>query len=264
MIDNEIAPDGAFCITDSLSPEELLIREQLNLRYGTTASKSDKIDDIVYQISTSELEHKEAHIIHKKANKELGIKRREITGKEDHKYTTQMGVDGVNYMLDTKENPSKTLEYVRNKHDKTLEWLSHIRGKKFYTQVDIINRVEEQRRDIIEKLKSNGTYIKTTLTNAETPVQQLKHLHHTITMSDRLDMLEYRQQQTDIKLAEYETRLTLAEHNISSIDNKIGISKAEKKQLAFNLKQDGMTYSEISSQLGVSVRTIKYWMKEIR
>jgi len=257
------SPTGAFCV-DELTQSELQDRSLLNDKFMRTASTSEKIDDINNQKTSANLTYPQLNALHHKGLKTK--KQYDNSGKTkeelDTSYTKQMGVDGMIHMLENKTTPSVTLEYVRQKHDKTTDWLLKTRGKRFYTQAQIVVMVEQQKKEMIAEYKSKGIYNKTLITNATTPYQQLNHLHHIITVNDRLDNMETRQIQQELMIAELSLRLTLTELNVEMIDNRIGISNADKKNIAIEMSLENMKQKDIAEKLNVSTRTIVRWLKE--
>lgn len=261
------APSGAFCVDDAepLSVEELQQRAILNQRYIETSTKKEKIEDIKNQTVNSGLDGRAVNVLHQQTYTELGKISREISGKEHHKYTTQMGVVGVLYMIENKATTDQTLEYVKNHHQKSSDWLSDVRNKKFYTQAEITRIVEEKKQEYISKLKGQNLYNKTFLsTSGTTPIQHLDRVQHLITVSDRLDQMEERLVKVEIENLEFRTRLQLVEENISTIDNCLEISKKGKLIQCRALMEEGYKQREISKILGVHINTVKGYYKEIK
>lgn len=274
MEDSEIAPDGAFSVDDipPLTEEENLIRIRLNNRFLQTASTHEKICDITNQSTAAEFTWQQmngltkSQMVDKKKNDNL------LTGKVDTKYTKQMGVDGAIYMLENKATTDQTLEYVRTHHQKTNEWLSEVRNKKFYTQSEITTIVEKEKQEYFAKLKQQNIYTRTILsTKGTTPVQHLDRIQHLITVSDRLDSMEDRMTkmedeniQMKIENLEFKIRLQLVEQNISTIDECLEISKQGKLLQCEALMKDGLTQKQIAEIMNLHVNTIKGYYKEIK
>jgi uncharacterized coiled-coil protein SlyX len=264
----ENAPDGAVCVDvdfNNIPYEDFYsLRATLNNHFASTATKQEKIEDLAIQQVNAGFSYTDINAVHKRSVTEK--KKNDNHGKtkqeSDTTYTREMGVDGMIHMLENKTTPSVTLEYVRQKHDKTVEWLAKTRGKRFYTQAEIVKIVEEQKRDLIAEYKNKGIYNKTLISNASTPYQQLNHLHHILTVNDRLDSLEERQMQQELLIAELSLRLTLTELNVELIDQQIGVSNSEKKRIAAEMSAEGIKQKDIADKLSVSTRTIIRWLKE--
>lgn len=269
------APDGAFVIEENITPlteEENLERIRLNRRFLQTASTHEKISDITNQTTSAEFTWQQmngltkSQMVDKKKNDNL------LTGKTDNKYTKQMGVDGAIYMLENKATTDQTLEYVRTHHQKTTEWLSEVRNKKFYTQSEITTIVEKEKEEYFAKLKQQNIYTRTLLsTKGTTPVQHLDRIQHLITVSDRLDSMEDRiakiedeNLQMKMENLEFKIRLQLVEQNISTIDECLEISKQGKLLQCEALMNDGLTQKQIAEIMNLHINTIKGYYKEIK
>lgn len=271
MKNSEIAPDGAFSIDENtngitpLTDEENQNRIRLNTRFLQTASTHDKISDLTNQSTTAELSWREqnalstSQMMDKKKNDNV------ISGKVDNKYTKQMGVDGAMYMIENKATTDQTLEYVREQHKKSPDWLVEVRNKKFYTQSEITQIVEKQKKEYIDKLKEQNLYNKTFLsTKGTTPVQHLDRIQHLITVSDRLDNMESRLTNLEIENLEFRVRLQLAEQNITVIDECLEISKQGKLLQCEALMKEGCTQKQIAEIMNLHINTIKGYYKEIK
>lgn len=261
MEDENISPDGALVV---LTDEELKQRALLNNRFLQTSSKYEIIDDIANQVGNTDITLRDANVVASKVVSTVARNHREGNDKERHYYTKEMGVVGMEYMIDNRTPPNDTLEYVRQKYSKTLEWLTTIRKKTLRNQSKVVEELESRKEKEIQEFKDKGTYLKSSLTRASTPVQQLKHLYQIIQVSDRLDLLEENQIKQALQIQELQERLTLAEQGITNIEDHLFMPLKDKKKLAYLLKLEGCTYDDISEKFSVSVRTVKYWVKEVK
>lgn len=261
MEENNISPIGALAV---LTNEEIQQRALLNSRFVQTSTNREVIEDLADQVSISNINLREANVVADKVVSTVAKNHRQSSNKESHYYTKEMGVVGMEYMIDNRTPPNDTLEYVRQKYSKTLEWLTSIRKKTLRNQSKVVEELEERRGKEIQEFKDKGTYLKSSLTRASTPVQQLKHLYQIIKVSDRLDMLEENQMKQAEQIQDLQERLLLAEQGITNIEDHLFMPLTDKKKLAYLLKLEGCTYEEISDKFSVSVRTVKYWVKEVK
>lgn len=255
-MEDNIAPDEAFLIdgVEYKSKDELLIslmKEKLS-----NCTTSEKIE-LIREVNT------EANLDYATQNI---VNRYTLSDKKDpespnHKYPKYIGVANMLYMIDTKASTNETLEYGRKKFGKSEEWLSTVRNKPFYSQAQILSAVKSHREGFFTSLDSTVDYHKTMITQADTPVSQLNHLSDLITMSDRMDNIEKRLSKVEQENSELRLVVELQGYNIEAIHDYIGMNNSEKKSILYQLKQQGLTYKDISDKLGVSVRTLKYWMK---
>lgn len=266
-MEDNTAPQGAFVVDDitPITEEENRLRITLNNKFLQTASVPEKMEDIANQTTAADFSWPQHNALQRKQMSEKKRHDNYLSGKEDHKYTKQMGVDGVIYMIETKSSTDQTLEYIREQHQKSAEWLSGVRNKKFYTQSEITSIVEERKKDYIDKLKGQSVYNKTFLsTKGTTPVQHLDRVQHLITISDRLDSMEDRLSRLELENLEFKIRLQLAEQNISVIDDCLEVSKQGKILQCEVLMKEGLTQKQIAERMNLHINTIKGYYKEIK
>lgn len=250
------APDGAFVVdgVEYKSKDDLLmglIKEKLS-----NSNTSEKIEIIREVNSEAKLDYAAQNILNR-----YTLSDKKDPDSPNHKYHKHIGVANMLYMIDTKASTNETLEYGRKKFGKSEEWLTTIRNKPFYSQAQILNAVKERRESFFNALDSTVDYHKTMITQADTPVSQLNHLSDLITMSDRMDSIEKRLIKVEQHNSELQLIVELQGYNIEAIHDYIGMNNSEKKNILFQLKEQGLTYKDISDKLGVSIRTLKYWMK---
>lgn len=253
-----------------LTEDELKRRAIDNYRFGMTATTDEFIEDIANNIVNAGLSFKEMHVINVKSMAAKKAEEIASNGGVDYKYTVDMGVDAVEYMMDNRSCVDDTLDYVMVKHQKTEEYMQNIRHKRFYSQSKIARTIEKKKAEVIEQWNAKQLpHNRIMRSTGTTPYQYLEGVYEVVTLSDRMDAMERHMKQMEeeifkLKLSDVDktVRLAALEHNVEVIDEVIGISKQAKRDKAKELRDNGMTNKEVAKLLGVSVRTIKYWYKD--
>lgn len=254
------APDGAnfVDITQLTKEQKLALGKDLISEVIAECKTPEKIELLRDLNNEAELTYQAQNILNR-----YTLSDKKDPDSPDYKYSKQIGVSNMLYMIDTKATTDQTLEYGKKKFGKSDEWLSVVRNKPFYTQAQIVKIVQQHRDEFFKGLDETTEYHKTMLTQADTPISQLNHLSSLITMSDRIDKMESRLRDVEYSNSELQLIVKLQGYNLEAINDYIGMSNDDKKPIAKSLREEGLTYKQISEKLGVSIRTLKYWNKQV-
>ena len=171
------------------------------------------------------------------------------------KWSVDMGVDGMIKILEEGKTPKEAFEFIKDKYDKTDEWVDKVRTSKIHNAGNILQKVESKVKTKVKKLKKQGVYDKTSLAKATTPNSQFNKAHKLITLSDRMDNMEKMIQEQQLMIMSMECRLSIAESNIADVT---ATTKSLTENTIKDLQSKGLSLPQISEQLDIPLRKVKY------
>lgn len=186
---------------------------------------------------------------------------------DEFKWSAQMSIDGLVHMFEKHCTVKEAFEHVRNKYNKTDDWLRKSKHKKMHpsTQRSIVERVQEQVGKEVDKMKALNTWDEDLMIKTSSATQQFKKAHHLITLTDRVDMIENKLEVTQKlledqsqELQEMKLRLLYAEHNITALGNKIDVPVGNVQEDIKRLHQENISVPQIAKMLSLPVRKVKY------
>ena len=177
---------------------------------------------------------------------------------EPERFSVEMGVDGMVHILRDKGTVEGAYSVVAEKHNKELSTLKTFATKEHYNRSQIIDRTTETIPIEISKIREIGfmtmiekpTTINSMFDNTYTVMMVLGELY---TLREEMRQMKVRQTATEI-------RVGMLEGSLSPDKSCRQALKVEIKRL---LKEGSLTRKEISQSLGVSVRTIANYYKEL-
>ena len=134
---------------------------------------------------------------------------------------------------------------------------------KFYRGTKILNTYKNDAMQ--KKLTREGYLSKVDLKSKDTPLRYLKYLNkakNDLLRDQKMKHLEEEVNKLKVRLSEVESLSKENKSSIELIEEKL--SDPRKISLyRLKIQAPSMTYKELSEKFGVSLRTIKYWSKEI-
>jgi hypothetical protein len=252
----ELAPDGAFCIEQSI--QEYLDRE-LEAEIELTAkiselSKETRLRFLEEQTVNTLETYSEAVMFGKEiriatANK----KKSEPDYTPPDRFTTEMGVDGMVHIIRDKGTVEEAYTLVAELHNKDIISLKEVATKEHYNRTQILEETTKVVPTEISKVKGEG--LMTMLDKPTTINSMFDNTYITMKVLGELDSLRSR-------VSELEVRQAITETKVEKIGEHLGITDTNK-QVAIKLKLLGMTNKEIAKELGVVPKTITRWLKAI-
>jgi len=185
---------------------------------------------------------------------------------DQHRWSKEMGVDGLLQILQQGKTPKEAFEFIMTKYAKTPDWVEKVKHKNVkYTNNLVVKEVEEKTPESLDRIRKQQLDT-TPLAKATTPNSQFTKAHKLVTLVDRIDameerMLEYEKtvREQQLALISMNSRLTAAEHNISTTqDRLIDLEDKTEKDKVVYLKSKGTSLSEISAALNIPIRRVKY------
>lgn len=174
------------------------------------------------------------------------------------RFDTTMLYDALSYQLANEAPPIQVFEYVQEVYNKDDDWMKVAK----HTQIsdksikEVTKELFKESYDIVDRAKENGLSIKDVVRKSKTPSQQIRGIHKHITLSDRVDALE-------AKVAELDIRQKISEMKVDQIENQLSLQIDPNRAIAIRLKLEGYSQKEISEELGVTTRTLRNWFKQI-
>lgn len=259
MEEKELAPDGAFCITqttqeylDSVIDLEIELSEKLNL-----LAPEDKLRFIKQEATTSFSNYYEVAKFTKDVRIEAAQNIKEANKLDPNyipieRFTTEMGVDGMVHIIRDKGTVEDAYNVVAEKHNKGLDSLKEMSTKEHYNRHEIIESTEKLLPAEIIKVKGKG--LMTMIDKPTTINSMFDNTYITMQVLGELDTLRNR-------VNELEVRQTITETRVDQIGETLGLTGCNK-EIAVKLKLLGLTHKEIAKELGVVPKTITRWLKK--
>ena len=182
------------------------------------------------------------------------------------KWTAEMSIDGISYMIETRCSTEEALHYVKTKHDKDDLWLGETRNKTIPRRIRVnsIDTIEEVHSDTIDYLKEVAQYRRRKILKARSPSSQFNEISDVITVADRVDELYniVQEQGNEIshlksEMSELRIRVQISEQNIKLVGEAANVKTAQLKEEILKLK-DFYTIEQIAAMLEISDRRVKY------
>lgn len=177
------------------------------------------------------------------------------------RFEAEWGVDGMVAIISKSMSPEKAYEYIAQKHDKPLELVDSLSSKDFYVQKEILDVIDTHpdTKTKVNKLKRKRLYRKNTLAKLATPNELFNNTYDNMLLWAEIDSMK--KEIKELRKLQEETNV-----RVTALENKVTpsvLSKADKKGIAKEMYyQEGAKQKVIASTLGVSLRTVKYWLAE--
>jgi len=171
------------------------------------------------------------------------------------KFDSTMLHDAISYQLEYEAAPKDVYLYVQEVYKKDDEWMKKAKHSDLSstTRSEVAKVIAKQGQAALVKISELGLSIPTTIRDNKTPSKAIRKIDAYLSLADEVDKLKE-------KVSNLEDRQTISEMRI---DYLIGDGVLQpNKQIALDLKKQGLAKKEISVRLGVSVRTISRWFKE--
>jgi hypothetical protein len=260
MEEKELAPSGAFCITqttqeylDSVIDLEIELSEKLNL-----LAPEDKLRFIKQEAATSFSNYYEVAKFSKDFRIEAAQNIKEANKLDPdyvpiERFTTEMGVDGMVHIIRDKGTVEDAYNVVAEKHNKGLNSLKEMSTKEHYNRHEIIESTEKLLPAEITKIADEGLY--SMITSKTTINSMFDNTYTTMKILGELDSLRSR-------VSELEMRQTITEFRLDNLGAELSITDANKVA-ALKLKADGYNNTQIAKKLGVRRETVSRWINAV-
>lgn len=215
---------------------------------------SAKIDIITPVLVNENSTYKDLHIVTTKITDSL---RKQVhTTQSDTlkpRFDSTMMFDALSYQLENKAIPVEVFQYVQDLYNKDDDWMKVAKHTKLRDAERgvVAKEVVKCNFPVVIQVGDKGMSIKEAINNGKTPTQQIRTISKYITLSDRVDTLEEKVKEIDLRQVITECRLDSLEYQISN----------PQKQIAIKLKLEGNTNKDIAQTLGVNVKTVGRWLK---
>lgn len=216
---------------------------------------STKIDILTPALVNENSTYKDLHIVTTKITDSL---RKQVhTSQSDTlkpRFDSTMMFDALSYQLENKAIPVEVFQYVQDLHNKDDEWMKVAKHTKLKDteRSSVARQVIKCEFPVVGIVEDKGMSVKEAINNGKTPTQQIRTISKYISLSDRVDMLENKVKEIDLRQVITECRLDSLEYQISN----------PQKQIAIKLKLEGRTNKDIAKTLGVNVKTVGRWLKK--
>ena len=158
-------------------------------------------------------------------------------------------------VLDTGITAEEALQYVAEVYGKDDEWVKEVKHNNYLHAKTVTDQFDHH--PVQKEMLSEGTMDKKPLRDAKTVNNQLTTLHKQRKVHSKLKTLEQQLDDTIISTVKNST-------DINTIAKELGISLSSQQEQAKALKATGrFTQKQISEHLGVTLRTLKRWWKDI-
>lgn len=258
MTDNVNAPEGALCVVEDNS--QMSIHFHRYLQQQIEDHGVEYVTSTMANILADFMTYREV----KAFGKDLEILVAEtIKSAEDYvppqRFETAWGVDGMVAILKEKMTPEKVYEYIAEKHNTPVEIVDELSSVRFYNQQAILDEVDVLAKTQVNKLKRKRIYKKRELAKTSTPNDMFNNTYDNMLIWAELDGMKKEIKELKRQQQDTNTRVTALENKISPSV----LSKSEKKRIAQEMYHiEGATQKVIASTIGVSLRTVKYWLSE--
>lgn len=185
---------------------------------------------------------------------------------DQYKWSKEMGVDGLLQILQQGKTPKEAFEFIMTKYSKSSDWVEEVKHKNIrHTNTVVVKTIEQQTPEALDRIRKQQLDT-TPLSKATTPNSQFNKAHKLVTLVDRIDAMEQRMadyerivQEQQLALVSMNSRLTAAEQNISTTQDRLTSleDKSDKDKVKY-LKDQGLPLTEISETLSLPLRRVKY------
>lgn len=185
---------------------------------------------------------------------------------DQYKWSKEMGVDGLLQILQQGKTPKEAFEFIMTKYSKSPDWVEEVKHKNIrHTNTVVVKTIEQQTPEALDRIRKQQLDT-TPLSKATTPNSQFNKAHKLVTLVDRIDAMEQRMadyerivQEQQLALVSMNSRLTAAEQNISTTQDRLTSleDKSDKDKVKY-LKDQGLPLTEISETLSLPLRRVKY------
>lgn len=177
------------------------------------------------------------------------------------RFEAEWGVDGMVAIISKSMTPKKAYEYIAEKHDKPLEVVDSLSSQDFFSQSEILAVIDNhpETKTKVNKLKRKRLYRKNTLSKLSTPNELFSNTYDSMLLWAEIDSMK--NEIKELRKSQEDTNI-----RVTALENKVTpsvLNKADKKRIAKEMYyQEGVKQKVIASILGVSLRTVKYWLAE--
>jgi hypothetical protein len=169
------------------------------------------------------------------------------------RFDNSMMYDALNYQLENKATPVEVFQYVQDLYNMDTEWLKEAKHTTLREEdrKEVAKAVINNNPEVVQEISDKGLSVKEAIVNGRSPTRQIRKVSDYISLSDRVDLLES-------KVKEIDLRQTITECRLESLENQTN----PQKQIALKLKLEGKTQREIAEILDLNIRTIGRWLKK--
>ena len=158
-------------------------------------------------------------------------------------------------VLDTGITAEEALVYVAEVYGKDEDWVNEVKHNNYLHAKTVTDQFDNH--PVQKEMLAEGTMHKKPLRDATTVNNQLTTLRKQRSLHTKISTLKEQMDDTFLSTVKNTT-------DISAIAKEMGIALSSQKEQAKALKATGrFTQKQISHHIGVDIRTIKRWWKEI-
>jgi hypothetical protein len=183
----------------------------------------------------------------KKASSKFRQKDKE-DGKEYNYPTFEFGMAAYTYALENKTTNKEAMEFAAGYIGKDEDWLKEVKNKRFNHSKEVYE--EHKEHPVQKEMVKKKCFDKSTITNSRSVNQLTRRLllfkdihYHIENQSEQIEDLEER-----VRFLEY--------HNFQR-----PVPEMTDKEKAVVLRESGLSFNQISKEIGVHRSTVSRWFK---
>lgn len=191
------------------------------------------------------------YLEHRKKKAFSTMRQRDIDDGVEHKYPTfKFGMSAYTYALENNVSHKEALEFAAHYVGEDLVWLDEVKNKRFTHSKKVYEEHKEHpvQKDMVQKKH----FDKSVITNSRSVNQMTKRL---VMFKDFHTFIESQSDQIE----SLEDRVRFLEAYNFQGQHFPEMSDRERAEV---LRSTGLSYSQISEEIGVSKATIGRWLKD--
>lgn len=213
------------------------------------------LDGIIYHIEQGMFSRRDLEYLHKKTITKLNETLDDGTPK--NYLNLDQGKTAYSKILDTGITAQEALEYVASCYGKDKDWVEEVKNNNYLHAKEVVKSHTDH--PVQKAMVKDGTFRAKALSYSKTPNHQLRELHSQRKLHSTLNELKGTTNLLSDKVDDLEVQTVIADVNINTVLDLLGIDHLTSKEKASKLKAKGITQKKISEYLGVSLKTIKRW-----
>lgn len=225
---------------DYESPEEILAQH---------------LDGLIYHIEQGMFSRRHLEYLNKKVLTKLNETLDDGTPKNYLDF--DQGKTAYSKILDTGITAQEALEYVADCYGKDKDWVEEVKENNYLHAKAVVKSHKDH--PVQKAMVKDGTFRTKALTVSKTPNHQLRELHSQRKLHSTLNELKGTTDLLTDKVDDLEVQTVIADVNMNTVLDLLGIDHLTAKEKASKLKAKGITQKKISEYLGVNLKTVKRW-----
>ncbi len=229
-------------------------------KQNTTPVLSDEIknrlDDLVDDIERGNISESIVHAYKKRLSMASASNRNSSQTEYKPRLKEEMARVAYIKILEKGISPDDALSYIKEIWDVSDDFITQAKNNTFpraSTAKNIVKSCDDHPKQ--KSMRREGAMDRRSLSNSNTPNQQLRSLHYQVTQYNKIKQLEKEVKELQTTTSENTIRLNTIEETLRR-DN----ISMDKKDLCKYLYNIGHTQKELAIHFMVSVSTIRRWM----